>query len=186
MGMDLEDVRLKMQKVMEFVKQDISTIRTGRATPALVENVVINAYGGTTKMRIMELAQITTPDPQSILITPYDQSIIGEIRRDIVGANIGLTPILDNNVIRIAVPALTTERRMEYVKMLHKKLEDGRVKLRQTRHDKMGDIKRANEEGDLPEDDRARLEEELQKLTDKMMEEIQVFGEDKEKELTTV
>lgn len=184
--MDLGEIPGKMQKVVDFVRQDVATIRTGRATPSLVENIVINAYGGTTKMRVVELAQITAPDPQSLLITPYDQSIAGDIRRDIVGANVGLTPVLDNNVIRIAVPPLTSERRLEYVKMLHKKLEDGRVKLRQTRHDKMTEIKRAHEANELPEDDKFRLEEELQKLTDKMMEAIEEIGKLKEKELTTV
>lgn len=184
--MDLGDTSVKMQKVLDFVKQDVATIRTGRATPALVENIIINAYGGTTKMKILELAQITAPDPQSLLITPYDQSIIGDIKRDIIASNVGLTPVLDNNQIRIAVPALTSERRMEYVKMLHKKLEDGRVKIRQTRHDKMTEFKRLAEEGEMNEDDRERLEEELQKLTDKMMGEIESIGTAKEKELTTV
>ena len=184
--MDLGDVLGKMQKTLEAVKQDVATIRTGRATPALVENIVINAYGGTTQMRIMELAQITTPDAQSLLITPYDQSIIGEIRRDIVAANVGLTPVLDNTVIRIAVPSLTTERRLEYVKMLHKKLEDGRVKLRQIRHEKMGEFKRDFEAGILPEDDRTRMEEEVQKITDKMMAEVEEIGKTKEAELMKV
>jgi ribosome recycling factor len=184
--MDLGDVQTKMSKTLEAVKQEIATIRTGRATPALVENIVINAYGGTTQMRIMELAQITTPDAQSLLITPYDQSIIGDIRRDIVAANVGLTPVLDNTVIRIAVPALTTERRLEYVKMLHKKLEDGRVKARQIRHEKMGEFKRDFEAGILPEDDRTRLEEELQKITDKIMTDIDEIGKAKEAELMKV
>jgi ribosome recycling factor len=186
MGMDLGDVPLKMQKVLEFVKADVATVRTGRATPALVENLVINAYGGTAPMKVVELAQVSTPDSQSLVIAPYDQSIIGDIRRDIIAANIGLTPVLDNAVIRIAVPALTEERRMEYVKMLHKKLEDGRVKIRQTRHDRMQELKRAAEEGELNEDDRKRLEEELQKLTDKMMEEIEEMGRAKEAELLRI
>ena len=176
----------KMQKTLEIVRQDVGTIRTGRATPALVENIVINAYGGTTQMRIMELAQITTPDAQSLVITPYDQSIIGEIRRDIVAANVGLTPVLDNAVIRVAVPSLTSERRLEYVKMLHKKLEDGRVKLRQIRHEKMGEFKRDFEAGVLPEDDRTRLETELQKIMDKMMVEVDEIGKAKEAELMKV
>lgn len=180
------DVPDKMAKILEFVRQDVATIRTGRATPTLVENIVIDAYGGTTKMKVVELAQITSPDPQSLVITPYDQSIIGDIRRDIIAANVGLTPVLDNNVIRIAVPALTSERRMEYVKMLNRKLEDGRVKIRQVRHDKMSEFKRLAEAGELNEDDRHRVEEELQKLTDKMMELIQELGDTKEKELTTV
>ncbi len=180
------DVQARMQKVLEHVKQDVATIRTGRATPALVEHIVINAYGGTAQMKVIELASITAPDPQSLLITPYDPSIIGDIRRDIIAANTGLTPVLDNNVIRIAVPALTSERRLEYVKMLHQKLEDGRVKIRQTRHDKMQEFKRDHEEGVLDEDSKFRLEEELQKLTDKMMEEIETIGKAKEEELMKV
>lgn len=184
--MDLGDVPVKMHKILEFVKADIATVRTGRATPVLVENIVINAYGGTTQMKVMELAQVSASDPQSLVISPYDQSIIGDIRRDIVGANIGLTPVIDNSVIRIAVPALTEERRLEYVKMLHKKLEDGRVKIRQIRHDKMTEVKKLAEEGEVNEDDRKRFEEELQKLTDKMMEEIEEMGNAKEKELLTI
>ncbi len=186
MGMDLGDIREKMQKVLGFVKGDVATIRTGRATPALVENIMINAYGGTTKMRVVELAQIAVSDAQSIMLTPYDQSIVGDIRRDITAANVGLTPVIDNNVIRIAVPALTAERRMEYVKTLHHKLEDGRVKIRQTRHDMMTDLKRKFEDGSLNEDDRRRVEEELQKMTDQMMEEIESLGKAKEAELMVV
>jgi ribosome recycling factor len=184
--MDLGDIPLKMHKVLEFVKADVATVRTGRATPALVESIIINAYGGTTQMRIVELAQVSVSDPQSLLIAPYDQSIIGDIRRDIVAANVGLTPVIDNSVIRIAVPVLTEERRLEYVKMLHKKLEDGRVKIRQVRHDKMNELKREAEEGELNEDDRKRLEEEIQKLTDKMMEEIEEMGKVKEAELLKI
>ncbi len=177
---------VKMQKVLEFVRADVATVRTGRATPALVENIVINAYGGTTQMRIVELAQVTVPDPQSLVISPYDQSIIGDIRRDIVGANVGLTPVIDNSVIRIAVPMLTEERRLEYVKMLHRKLEEGRVKIRQIRHDKMAEVKREAEEGGVNEDDRKRWEDELQKLTDKLMGEIEEIGKNKEAELLKI
>lgn len=184
--MDLGETKDKMQKIMDFVKGDIATIRTGRATPTLIENIIIGAYGGTAKMRVMELATITASDTQSLLVTPYDQSIIGDIRRDIEAANVGLTPVIDNNVIRIAVPALTTERRTEYVKMLHKKLEDGRVKLRQVRHDMMSELKRQFEDKTIYEDDRVRVEEELQKLTDKMMEEIETLGKAKEEELMRV
>lgn len=184
--MDLKDTQDKMTKVVEYVKQDTATIRTGRATSALIENLVVTAYEGTTKMRILEMGQISTPDAQTIMITPYDQSTVGDIRRDIQAANMGFTPIVDNGIIRISVPALTAERRQEYVRMLHHKLEDGRVKIRQLRHDRMTEFKKAHEDGELPEDDRTRLEEELQKMTDKMMEEIEKIGENKEKELTTV
>ena len=184
--MDLTEVTGKMQRVVDFVKNDVATIRTGRATSTLVENIEIGAYGGTTRMRLVELATITVADAQSIVISPYDQSIIGDIRRDIGAANVGLTPVIDNNVIRIAVPVLTAERRLEYVKMLHVKLEDGRVKLRQIRHDLMTDLKRRFEAKEVNEDDKYTAEEDLQKLTDKMMGEIENIGKAKEADLMVV
>lgn len=176
----------KMQRVVDFVRNDVAAIRTGRATSTLVENIEIGAYGGTTRMRLVELATITVTDAQSIVISPYDQSIIGDIRRDIEAANVGLTPVIDNNVIRIAVPVLTAERRQEYVKMLHVKLEDGRVKLRQTRHDLMTDLKRRFEAKEINEDDKYTAEENLQHLTDKMMGEIENIGKAKEADLMVV
>jgi ribosome recycling factor len=184
--MDLGDVPLKMQKTIDFVKQDVATIRTGKASSTIIENVIVNAYGGSAKMRVLELATISTPDAQSLVVTPYDASIIGEIRRDIEASNLGLTPLIDHDVVRINVPPLTGERRMEYIKQLHRKLEDGRVKLRQVRHDKMSELKRLFEENSLPEDDRTHLEEELQKETDKRMEEIEAIGKAKEEELLRV
>ncbi len=184
--MDQNEVKQKMQKLVEYVKNDVASIRTGRANSSLVDNIVINAYGGTTKMKVIEVAQVMVPDAGSITITPYDQSIIGDIRRDIEAANVGLTPVIDNNLIRIAVPSLTSERRLEYVKMLHVKLEDGRVKIRQIRHEKMGELKREFEERKITEDDRSSYELELQKTTDAMMEEIEAIGKTKEAELMQV
>jgi len=175
-----------MAKVVEFTRGDVATIRTGRANPALVENIIIGAYGNTARMKVVELATITVPEPQSLVVAPYDQSIIGDIRRDIEAANIGVLPVIDNSVIRINFPALTAERRLEYVKLLHHKLEDGRVKIRQVRHDKMTELKRLFEEGTLPEDDRKRLEKDLQELTDKVMGEIETFGKAKETQLMSV
>ncbi len=184
--MDLGDVPAKMHKAVDWLRGEVATIRTGRATSTLVENVAIGAYGGTAKMKVIELATITVPDAQTIVITPYDQSIIGDIRRDMEAANLGLTPVIDNNVIRVAVPALTSERRQEFIKLLHVKLEEGRVKIRQIRHEQMGDFKRAFEDATLPEDDRTGLEKDLQDLTDKMMLEIESLGKAKEAELMTV
>ncbi|KKS33025.1 MAG: Ribosome-recycling factor [Candidatus Amesbacteria bacterium GW2011_GWA2_42_12] len=184
--MDLEEVKQKMQKLVEFVKNDVASIRTGRANSSLVDNIVINAYGGTAKMKVIEVAQVMVPDAGSITITPYDQSIIGDIRRDIEAANVGLTPVIDNNLIRIAVPSLTSERRLEYVKMLHVKLEDGRVKVRQIRHEKMGELKREFEEKKITEDDRRSYEDDLQKITDAMMGEIENIGKAKEAELMVI
>lgn len=181
--MDLGGVEPRMQKSLEWLRGEVATIRTGRATAALVENVAISAYGGTSRLRLMELATISVPDAQTLIVTPYDQSIIGDIRRDLEAANLGLTPTLDKNLIRISVPPLSAERRLEFVKLLHIKLEEGRVKIRQIRHEKMAELKRAFEAGELPEDDRHRLEKELQDLTDKMMAEIDVLGQRKEEEL---
>ena len=184
--MDLGDTGARMQRAVEFTRGEIGTIRTGRANPALVENIVINAYGGTAKLRVVELATISVQEAHQLVITPYDQSIAGDIRRDLEAANLGVNPVLDNGVIRMTFPPLTEERRLEYVKMLHGKLEDGRVKIRQIRHEKMSEFKRLFEEGTLPEDDRFSLEKELQEVTDKMMAGIEDMGKVKEAELMKV
>lgn len=183
---DLVDIRPRMEKALEILRSEVSSIRTGRATSALVENIVCSVYGGTQKLKVVELGTIGTPDPNTITIQPWDVSIIGEIRQGIQGANVGLTPIVDGEVIRIAVPSLTAERREEYVKLLHRHLENGRIMIRQIRHDKMAEIKRAFDEKELPEDDRFRLEEELQEITDEFIEKIEEMGERKEAELLAV
>ncbi|KKU95502.1 MAG: Ribosome-recycling factor [Candidatus Gottesmanbacteria bacterium GW2011_GWA1_48_13] len=184
--MDLGEVKTRMTKAVDFARGDIATIRTGRATSALVENIVVGAYGGTARMRVVELATISVTDAQTIVITPYDQSIIGDVKRDVEAANVGLSPVIDNNLIRIAVPSLTAERRLEYVKLLHTKLEDGRVKVRQIRHDKMTELKRQGEAREINEDEQEKAEEDLQKMTDETMAEIEKIGKIKEEELVTV
>lgn len=184
--MDLGDTQARMQKAVEYARADVATIRTGRANPAIVENIVINAYGGTAKLRVVELGTISVQEAHQLVISPYDQSIAGDIRRDLEAANLGVTPVLDNGLIRLTFPPLTEERRLEYVKMLHTKLEDGRVKVRQIRHEKMSEFKRLFEEGTLPEDDRFTLEKDLQEVTDKMMGVIEEMGKVKEAELMKV
>jgi len=184
--MDLGDTQSRMLKAVEFTRGEIGTIRTGRANPSIVENIVINAYGGTAKLRVVELATISVQEAHQLVISPYDQSIAGDIRRDLEAANLGVNPVLDNGIIRMTFPPLTEERRLEYVKMLHGKLEDGRVKIRQIRHEKMTEFKRLFEEGTLPEDDRFTLEKDLQEVTDKMMAVIEEMGKAKEAELMKV
>ncbi len=186
MSLTLDDIRPRMEKALEILRTEVSSIRTGRATSALIENIVCPVYGGTQKLKVVELGTITAPDPNTLAITPWDASIIGEIRQGIQGANVGLTPIIDGAVIRIAVPALTQERREEYIKLLHRHLENGRIMIRQIRHDKMVEIKRAFDEKELPEDDHFRLEEDLQKITDEFMEKIEDLGNKKEEELRAV
>lgn len=183
---DLVDVHPRMEKALEVVKNEISAIRTGRATSSLVENIVCSVYGGGQRLKVVELASITTLDPGTIMITPWDASIAGEIRQSIQSANIGLTPVLDSGVVRISVPPLSAERRQEYVKLLHRHLENGRVMIRQIRHDKMAEIKTSFEEKELSEDEKFRLEEDLQKITDEFVVKIDEMGEKKEQELMTV
>lgn len=105
--MNLDLVKQNMQKVVEVIKIDLATVRTGRASPSLVENIVIHAYNGTQNLKVVELAQIAAQDSQTIVITPYDQSIIGEIHKGLIEGNIGLTPVIDGQIIRISIPVLT-------------------------------------------------------------------------------
>jgi ribosome recycling factor len=179
----INDIKQKMEKVPEVLKSDLSSIRTGRAAPSLVENITISAYGGTAKLRVIELASITASDPQTILITPFDGSIIGEIKKGIEVANIGFNPVIDSQVIRISIPPLSQERREELVHSVNQKLEGGKIQVRQIRQDAMHEIKK--EEG-IPEDEQIQQEKEIQKITDEAIEKIDLLGEKKKEELMQV
>lgn len=174
-----QEVKNSIQKVLDVLKTDLGTIRTGRATPSLVENVVVTVYGGTTKLKVMEVATVGASDPQTLVITPYDQSIIEEIRKGIQEANIGMNPSVDGQVIRISLPPLSKERREELIKLMKHKLENGKVMIRQVRHDAMDTLKKK----DLPEDDQKRLEKEVQKIIDDTTMQIETLGKQKEEEL---
>jgi ribosome recycling factor len=176
----IEKAKIKFHKTIDLLKQDLATIRTGRAAPSLIENLEISAYGAA--MRLIELATITAPEPHILLVTPFDQTNINEIAKTILGANIGLNPVVDNNLIRITVPMLTEERRIELVKMMHQKLEGARVMVRQSRREMIDEI----QSGAQNEDEVKRLEKELQDLVDKVIGEIDLLGEIKEKELLTL
>ncbi|MBI2036665.1 ribosome recycling factor [Candidatus Microgenomates bacterium] len=182
----LNDLKQKMGKAIEVLKGDLTTIRTGRATPSIVEHIVINAYGGTQRLKVMELCTIAAPDHQTLVLTPFDQSIIGEIAKGIQEANVGLNPSIDGTVIRISIPPLSQERRGEFVKLMHAKLEGGRIMIRQIRHEAMADIRRKFLAKEMAEDEKSRLEKQIQELTDEMIAEIGVLGEHKEKELLQI
>lgn len=171
-----------MGKILEVLKADLSTVRTGRAAPSLVENIVINAYGGTAKMRVLELATVGTLDPQTLVITPYDASIIGEMQKGIQEANVGLNPVVDGQLIRISIPPLSEERRKELVNLVNQKLEGGKIQVRQVRHTAMEELKKLG----LGEDESARVEKEIQKLTDDTILEIESLGKKKEEELMQI
>lgn len=174
--------RQNMAKAIEILTSDIATIRTGKAAPSLVENIVVSAYNGTTKLRVMELATVNAQDAQSLVITPFDMSVIEDIRKGILESGAGLNPSSDGQVIRITIPPLSEERRQELIHMMKQKLEGGRVMIRQIRQEGMNDIKKA----DLPEDETSRLEKEVQALTDDMTSQIDALGKRKEEELLQI
>jgi len=182
--MDLiNQFKQKMGRVLESVKNDLSTVRTGRATPSLIENIVVNVYGGTTKLKVMEVATITASDLQTLTITPFDNSIIGEIQKGIQEANVGLNPVIDPQLIRISIPPLSQERREQLIKLMHQKLEGGRIMVRQIRHEAMDEIKKNKE---ISEDEILRLEKEVQRATDETIAEIETMGKKKEEELLQI
>jgi ribosome recycling factor len=184
--MDESSVRSKMQQVIDVIGSDISSIRTGRASAALIENLQVSVYGGQQKLKVQELATISANDPQTLVIDPWDKSIIGEIRKGILEANIGMNPSLDGEVIRIAFPPMTSEDRDKYVKLLKTKLENGKVMIRQIRGDFMHSIKEGFEKKELTEDEKFQEEKILQQITDEFVGKIDEMGKKKEEELLQI
>mgnify|MGYP001442222831 CR=1 FL=1 len=184
--MDEASIKSKMQSSLDAVGTDIAGIRTGRATPALVENIVCPAYGGTQRLKVVELATISAPDPSQIIINPWDKSIIGDIRKGILEANIGMNPSIDGEIIRITMPPLTTEDREKYVKLLSGKLENGKVVIRQLRADEMHEIKKKFEAKEMTEDEKFGNEKKLQEITDEFVGKIEEIGEKKKVELLQI
>ncbi|MGE5041976.1 MAG: ribosome recycling factor [Candidatus Levyibacteriota bacterium] len=178
------EVKQRMQRSFDSLRADFATVRTGKASPSLVENIVIKAYGGTTPLRVMELATIHVADVHTLVITPFDNSIIGEIERGIADAKVGLNPIVDGTLVRINLPPLSEERRKEFVKLIHQKAEGGKVMIRQARHDGMEDAKKLEKE--VTEDEVVRLEKEIQRLTDDFIGQIDDLSKQKEEELMKV
>ncbi len=176
------DTREKMRKAIEILASDIATIRTGKAAPALVENISVMVYGGTTKLRVMEVATVSASDASTLVLTPFDASIIEEIRKGIMESGAGLNPASDGQVIRISIPPLSEERRQELIHLMRQKLESGHVMIRQLRHEALNDLKK----GELPEDENDRLEKEIQKATDDFTAEIDALGKKKEEELMQI
>lgn len=177
----LEEARTRMLKSIDFLKNELAQIRTGRASPALLENVEVLTYG--TKMKLQELAQITAPDPKQLFVSPWDKTILSDVAKGIEVANLGLTPILEEEVIRINIPPLTEERRKEFTKVAHQKAEMARVGIRSIRHDLLSELKRKKESGEISENDAERLEKQLQELVEEMIDEVDVLVDKKEKEL---
>ncbi|KKQ55174.1 MAG: Ribosome-recycling factor [Candidatus Woesebacteria bacterium GW2011_GWB1_38_5] len=169
-----------------MVQSDLGSLRTGKASAALVDDLAVMVYGGQQKLKIKELAGVSSPDHETLIIEPWDKSIIGEIRQGILSANIGMNPSINGQIIRISFPPMTTEDREKYTKLLATKLESGRVMIRQVRQEGMHDIKKAFEEKSLSEDEKFAEEKKLQEITDEFVEKINVMGEKKKEELLQI
>jgi ribosome recycling factor len=173
-----------MKKAVDFTLHEFSTIHTGKASPAMVEGVMVEAYGS--MMRLKECAAISTPDPRMIQVQPWDKGLVRPVEKALQQANLGINPIVDGGLIRLPFPDLSRERRLEFVKIANKLAEDGRVNVRHARRDAMEQTKKVLKDGKIAEDEEKRLEKEIQTATDKFIKDIDTHLASKEKELTTV
>ena len=182
----VSEMRQKMQKALLILQEDISTVRTGRAMPSLVENVIVSVYEETQKLKIKELATISASDPQTLVLAPFDPSITDEIQKGIMEANIGLTPSSDGNIIRISIPPLSEERRRDLIKLVKQKNENGKISIRQIRQDARNIVRKKHNDKEISEEQMYRLDQEIQKITDEITLAIDEMGRKKEEELLRI
>jgi ribosome recycling factor len=180
----LVDAGERMAKSVEATKAEFGTVRTGRASPALLDRVAVDYYGAQTPLK--QLAQISAPEARMLIVTPYDKTSIRAIEKSIMESDLGLTPGNDGSVIRLTIPELTEERRKDLVRVVRGIAEDGRVAVRNVRRDIMHDLRELKKEGDVGGDDEHRAEEALQKLTDDRVHEIDNLLKGKEQEILEV
>ncbi len=161
----LADAEERMKKALEAARHELATIRTGKATPALLDTVRVEAYGQV--VALQQVGTVTAPEPRMLLVQPWDRSLVKAVSKAIQASDLGLNPTDDGTVVRVPIPTLTEERRRDMVKLVAKLAEEGRIHLRQVRHDVNKDVKHQEGEGALSEDDAKRLTAEIQKLTDR-------------------
>ncbi len=180
----MSDAKTRMHKAVDALQHELQTVRTGRASPGLVEQIKVDYYGAPTPL--MQLATITTPDPKLIVISPYDKTAMGAIEKAIQKSDLGLQPSNDGNVVRLAIPALTEERRKELAKHVRKRVEEARVAVRNVRRDIHEHIRKLEHDHTISQDELHRAETELQKLTDDQISQVDDLGTEKEEEILTV
>jgi ribosome recycling factor len=180
----LEDGRERMAKSVESTRHEFGSVRTGRASPALLDRIVVDYYGTATQLK--QLATISSPEPRLLTVQPYDKSSIKAIERSILESDVGLTPNNDGNLIRLGIPELTEERRRELVKVVRHIAEEGRVAIRNVRRDVMHDLRELKEAGEAGQDDEHRAEGELQKITDARIHDLDEALKVKEEEILEV
>jgi ribosome recycling factor len=179
-----KDVEEKMHKCVEATRGEFASIRTGRASPALLDRLVVEAYGQPAPLK--QVAGVSTPDSRTLLISAWDKGVVPEIRKAIEKSDLGLTPNIDGTSIRLVIPPLNEERRKDLAKVIKKKAEDGRVAVRNVRHHAHDDLKGQLKVSAITEDDNKRLQESLQRLTDRYVKEIDALVVAKEKEIMEV
>jgi ribosome recycling factor len=174
----------KMQKTVQVLKREMETIRSGRATSALVDQIMVEAYG--TNTPLSQLASISVPEARLLLIQPWDRSIVGSVQKAIQKSDLGLNPMSDGEVLRLVIPPPTEERRKELVKVVHKRVEDSKIAVRNVRRDALEELRKLEKDKKVSKDENMRATEKLQKLTDRFIGEVSKVGADKESEIMEV
>ena len=180
----LSDAEHRMQSAVGALDRDLDSVRTGRARPALVETLKVEYYGTPTPLN--QLATINAPEPRLITIQPWDRTQLGTIEKAIQKSDLGLTPTNDGNIIRLVIPALTEDRRKDFVKLVHKKVEEARIAVRNVRRDSLDQLRKLQHDKTITDDDERGAQARLQKITDKHIAEVDKHGQAKEKELLEV
>jgi len=184
MGNFVDSAKLEFGKVMEALRRDLGSLRTGRANLALVEDVEVESYG--TKMSLKSVASLSTPDARTVAIEPWDKNLLKDIEHALIAANLGINPVVDGVTVRLIVPQLTEESRKELIKIMKGKIEEHRQRLRRVRDEVKDRILTAEREKNMSEDERFREQELLDKMSGEFNDEIKEIGEKKEKEIMTI
>lgn len=180
----IQAARQRMEKAVEAVRREFATVRTGKATPALLDTVRVEAYG--TQVPLNQVATVSAPEPRLLVLQPFDRGSMHAIEKAIQTAGLGLNPSNDGKVVRVPIPPLNEERRREYVRLLHKMAEEARVAIRQARKDGNEEIKKLQKDGEIAEDDARRQQDEVQKLTDQYIHRVEELLKHKEAEVMEV
>ncbi len=180
----VEDAKRRMEEALDAMRREFTSVRTGKATPALLDTVRVDAYGS--KMPLNQVATVHTPEPSLLVVQPFDKSLVGAIDKAIQTADLGLNPANDGNVIRVPIPALNEERRKEYVKLLHKMAEEGRVSIRHARRIVRDEMRKKVKDHEVGEDEGHRREEDLEKVTQEYIDKIDGLLAHKEEEVLSL
>lgn len=180
----LNDAEQHMERSLDVLRRELGTIRTGRANPAIIEHVSVDYYGAPTPL--LQLATISSPDPRQLVVQPYDRTAIGAIEKALRASDLGFNPTNEGTMIRIAIPPLTEERRRDLVKIVHKRVEEAKVAIRNVRRDTNDHLKKMRKDKELSEDEEKRVQEQLQKATDRYIREADGIGQAKEADMLEV